>query len=114
MKARTLLFACFTLICGCTTVEFVRKDLAPQKQGVLRYLPTTNAEKEAKYKAKVNDQARDFCGGEFAITKEYQALKDSDVSTGVGTGVSFGMGGLFLGGSSRDETMYNFVEFVCR
>jgi hypothetical protein len=98
---------------GCTTVEFVRKDQVPQKQGVLRYLPTSSASKEAKYREKVNEKAREFCGGEFKITKEYQAREETGSSTGIGTGIGFGHAGIMLGGSRGSTAMYQFVEFVC-
>lgn len=106
-----LAFAVF----GCTTVEFVRKDTSPQKQGVLRYSPTSNTKKEAEYKGKVNEKAQEFCGGPFTITREYQAREESSSSVGVGTG--FGIGGrssVLIGGSGPRHSMYNFVEFVCQ
>src|SRR5215217_713793 len=61
------------LSAGCTSVEFVRKDLSPQKQGILRFTPASTSAGEAKVRDKVHNKASDFCGGPFEITKEYQA-----------------------------------------
>ena len=109
------IFFILLFLAGCTTVEFVRKDLKPQKQGVLRHTPPSSPEKEVKYRDEVKKQAGNFCGGEFNITKEYQALGESRSSAGIGTGFGFGSGsGIFVGGSDRPEVMYNYVEFVCR
>lgn len=102
-------------ISGCTTVEFVRKDTVPVKQGVLRHSPPSNDEKALEYRKKVNEKALEFCGGAYNITKEYQALGEAPSSAGVGTG--FGIGGsssIFIGSSSRSSAMYNFVEFTCQ
>ena len=120
MQKKSISSACLVLLfsggilSGCTTVEFVRKDITPKKQAVVRYLPTSNANKEAKYREEVKKQANGFCGGEFDITKEYQARQDTGTSTGVGTGLGFGMGGLMVGSTSANTAMYNFVEFSCR
>lgn len=103
------------LMTGCTTtVEFVRKDLTPRKQAVVRYYPSSSAGSEAKYRAEVDRQAVIFCGGGYDITKEYQARDETGNSAGVGTGVGIGMGAVYLGGASRDTAMYNFVEFACK
>lgn len=99
---------------SCTTVEFVRKDTTPEKKAILRYLPPSSDKKAAQYKEEVNKKAKDFCGGNFNITKEYQARQPSGVSTGVGTGFGLGMGGIVLGSSRESTTMYNFVEFSCQ
>lgn len=105
----TLLF-----ITGCTTVEFVRKETKPQKQAVLRYIPTDDERKEEKYREKVARKASNFCGGaNYAITREYQAREPTGYTTGVGSGMAVGMGGVFLGGSNASTRMYNFVEFTC-
>lgn len=113
MKTYVVLIFIYLLITGCTTVDFVRKDFTPQKQGVLRYDPPSSEKSREKYRAEVDKKATAFCGGDYRITKEYQAREESGVSTGVGTGMSVGMGGVFLGGSNRATTMYNFVEFAC-
>lgn len=102
------------LFSGCTTVEFVRKDIAPEKKAVLRYVPPANEKKAAKYKDEVNKKAQEFCGGEFNITKEYQARQPTGTSTGVGTGIGLGMGGIMLGSSQESTAMYNFVELSCQ
>ncbi len=105
----------FLSICGCTTVEFVRKDLTPQKQGILRYSPPSNASREAEYKTEVAKKAQDFCGGDFQITREYQAMEESRSSVGIGTGFGIGrQSSVLLGGSGPRESMSNFVEFVCK
>lgn len=101
------------LLSACTTVSFVRKDFTPVKQGVLRHSPPSSSERAAEYREKVNKEARDFCGGEFQITKEYQARELTGTSTGVGTGFGVGMGGIAIGGSTQGTAMYNFVEFTC-
>ncbi len=110
--------ACLLALTGCTTVEFVRKDTKPVKQAVIRYAPQSNPDKEAKYREEFKKQASGFCGGEFDITKEYQAREETGSSTGVGTGFGTGMGvgvgGIFLGGSSRNTAMYQFIEFACK
>lgn len=103
------------LLTGCTTVEFVRKDLTPKKQAVVRYSPTSSDSKEAKYKDEVKRQALLFCGTDYEITKEYQARDEANSSAGIGTG--FGIGGgssLFISGANRSTVMYNFVEFSCK
>ena len=111
---RHLLFISLALfLAGCTTVEFVRKDLTPKKQAVLRYDPPSSAKSEEKYRTKLNEQASGFCGGKFTIVKEYEALQESGRSTGVGTGIGLGFGGILIGGSSRDQQMYHFVEIAC-
>ncbi len=99
---------------GCTTVEFVRKDLAPTKQAVVRYAPASSEKSRSKYLQEVDKQARNFCEGNYQITKEYQARDETGASSGVGTGVGMGMGGIFVGGSHRNSAMYNFVEFTCQ
>lgn len=113
MGFRVLLLTFVVMIGGCTTVEFVRRDTSPEKKGILRYSPTSSASKESKYRDKVSKEARGFCGGEYEITKEYQAREDTGTSTGVGTGMSVGMGGLMVGAAHRNDELYNFVEFRC-
>ncbi len=116
MKYFTPAIAFFSvaLLSACTTVEFVRKDLSPTKQAVVRYLPANSEKKEAKYKAEVNKKATSFCEGAYDITKEYQARENTGTSTGVGTGFGIGMGGIMLGSSQENTAMYNFVEFTCK
>lgn len=106
-------FCLFAALCACSTVEFVRKDLTPHRQGVVRYLPTDSADREAKYRADLNKKATDFCGGPYKVTREYQALEESGSSAGVGTGFGVGAGAIFVGGADRGTTMYNYVEFTC-
>ena len=100
-------------IAGCSTVEFVRKETGPQKQAVLRYLPSSNTKREAKNRDEINEKAKEFCGSDFKITKEYQAREQTGSSSGVGTGIGMGMGGIFVGGANANTAMYNFVEFSC-
>lgn len=102
------------LFCGCTTVEFVRKETYPQKQAVLRYQPSSKPSKEAKARNEVEKKARDFCGGDYEITKEYQARQNTGASTGVGTGLGIGMGGIMVGASQDNSAMYNMVELSCK
>jgi hypothetical protein len=99
---------------GCISVEFVRKDLTPEKKAVLRYSPPSGEKEQAEYRDEVNKKAMEFCGGNFQVTKEYQARDVNDSSVGVGTG--FGIGGnssVFFGGSRPNTSMYNFVEVSC-
>lgn len=110
-------FVCLIIVgalCGCTTVEFVRKDVTPQKQGILRHSTTSNPKREAEYKEKVNEKAREYCGGDFQITREYEARDVSSSSVGVGTGFGFGRSSsVLVGGSAPTQNMYSFVEFTC-
>ena len=109
-----ILFA-VAFITGCTTVEFIRKDFTPRKQGILRYAPTSSESREAKYRAEVKKQATDFCGTEFEIIREFQAREETGSASGIGTGFGIGSGGsIFVGGSERSTAMYNFVEFACK
>ncbi|AGH95813.1 hypothetical protein [Pseudobdellovibrio exovorus] len=113
-KINLIFFALLTVfLSACSTVEFVRKDTAPTRQGVVRYYPTDDAEREAKYRADLNKKATEFCGGDFKITREYQALEEGRSSTGISTGFGVGAGAIFVGGSNRGSTMYNYVEFSC-
>lgn len=114
MKYSIPFLTTFFLICGCTTVEFVRKDISPSKRAILRYLPPSNSNREAKYQEEVRKKATDFCGGDFSITKEYQAREETGSSTGIGTGFGVGMGGIMVGGSNQNTAMYNFVEIECK
>lgn len=101
-------------LCSCTSVEFVRKDISPTKQGILRHFPASNEAKAAEYKALVDEKAREYCGGNFKITKEYQALGESRTTAGVGTGFGIGRRSSFMiGGTGPSERMYHFVEFDC-
>ncbi len=114
MNFRLIILVFWTLVSGCTTVEFVRKDQTPQKQAVLRYPSQSNQSDDAKYREKLNRHARDFCGGEYSTTKEYQAREQSTSSVGLGTGVGFGAGSVFMGTSDRGSSMYNYVEVSCK
>ena len=103
------------LITSCTTVEFVRKETNPQKQAILRHSPPSNTEQESKYRDKVFQEARGFCGGDFNVTKEYQALDESSQRAGLGTG--FGVGAnssIFMSSAGPSRSMYSFVEISCR
>lgn len=114
---KSLAFLTILMLTGCTSVDFVRKDLTPTKQAVLRYPPQSDADGEAKHRAELTKKANEFCGGEFKIVKEYEALEnnnDSGVRTGIGTGFGMGGGAIFIGGSSGgSERMYHFVEIAC-
>ena len=101
----------YFLLTSCTTAEFVRKDTSPTKQGVIRY--PSNSSREEKYRNDLKKKVRDFCGGDYKITKEYQA-REQVGSSGMGTGMGIGMGGIFLGGSNVSTEMFNFVEFTCQ
>jgi len=108
-------FILFFGVCGCTTVEFVRKDLTPHKQGILRHSPPSSGSREAEYRDLVNEKARQFCGGDFTIVREYQALDESRSTAGVGTGFGFGnRSSIIVGGAGPKQTMYHFVEFICK
>lgn len=115
MKIHGLFILSVLFVSGCShTVEFVRRDTSPQKQGVVRYYPTDKPEHEAKYRQDLKNKATNFCGGDYTITKEYQARDESNSSAGVATG--FGIGGhssVIFGGAGPRTTMYNFVEFTC-
>ncbi|MES2803544.1 MAG: hypothetical protein V4654_13705 [Bdellovibrionota bacterium] len=116
MKSLAFITPVLLILCSCShTVEFVRRDTAPQKQAVVRYYPTDKPETEAKYREDLKSKATNYCGGEYTITKEYQARDESNTSAGVATG--FGIGGnssVMFGGSGPRTTMYNFVEFTCK
>lgn len=114
LTTKILLLSSLFLVSSCTTVEFVRKDTSPVRQGILRHSPPSNDEKAQEYRKKVDEAAVGYCGGAYNITKEYQAMDEAKSSAGIGTG--FGIGGsssIFIGGSNRGSTMYNFVEFTC-
>lgn len=114
LKYSLSILATFLLICGCTTVEFVRKDISPSKRAILRYSSPSNANREARYQEEVRKKASAFCGGEYKTTKEYQAREATGSSTGIGTGFGVGMGGILVGGSNQNTAMYNFVEVECQ
>jgi hypothetical protein len=113
MKIKILFLSLLLLTTGCTTVEFVRKETSPLRQATLRYYPPSSDERAAKYRAELSKQATDFCEGDFIITKEYMAREDDGNTAGVGTGIGMGAGSIFLSGSNRSSTMYNFVEISC-
>ncbi len=108
------------ILSGCTTIQFVRKDFTPEKKAVVRYPPQSKPGNEAKYRDELVKQAREFCGGPFQITREYQQLVESGdaaLSTGVGFG-GYGYGhqpgsSIFLGGSAPSAVNRHFVEFTC-
>ena len=115
MKQTSLLLLTLLFTFSCShTVEFVRRDTSPQKQAVVRYYPTDTAEKEAKYREDLKKQALSYCGGDYTITKEYQARDESNSSAGVATGFGIGNSSVMFGGAGPRTTMYNFVEFVCK
>lgn len=115
MKKISLITLVLFILSSCShTVEFVRRDTSPVKQGVVRYYPTDKPEHEAKYREDLKNKATNFCGGDYTITKEYQARDESNTSAGVATG--FGVGShssVIFGGAGPRTTMYNFVEFTC-
>lgn len=103
------------LLAGCTTVEFVRKDFVPHKQGILRHSVPSSAESQVKYRDEVNKNAREFCGGDFSILKEYEALDESRSAAGIGTGFGFGhRSAIMIASSNQNQMMYSFVEFSCK
>ncbi|MEZ0391066.1 MAG: hypothetical protein ACAH59_02545 [Pseudobdellovibrionaceae bacterium] len=113
MKKYFLIMTLFSF-CACTTVEFVRKDLTPRKEGILRHNPASSPERETEYREKVNAKAREFCGGDFTITREYEALAEARTTAGIGTGVGIGSrGSVTIGGIGPSESTYHFTEFIC-
>jgi hypothetical protein len=105
------------LVTACSTVEFVRKDFTPHRQGVFRSSTTASESRQAKDREEINQKAKEFCGGEFTVTKEYQALEPTRTTAGVGAGLGMGIGtnsAFMLGSSTATERMFNFVEFVCK
>ena len=80
----------------------------------MRYLPPSSDAREAEAREQITKQATAFCGGEFNITKEYQALSPRSSSVGIGTGFSTGGSSIIFSSANRSETMYNFVELVCK
>lgn len=115
MKKLSLISMTMLILASCShTVEFVRRDSVPQKQAIVRYYPTDKAETEAKYRDDLKIKATEYCGGEYTITKEYQARDESNASTGVSTGFGFGNSAVMFGGAGPHTTMYNFVEFTCK
>lgn len=115
MKKLILIAPVLLFLTGCShTVEFVRRDTSPQKQAVVRYSPTEKPDVEAKYRDDLQKKATQFCGGDYQITREYQARDESRSSAGVATGVGFGSGAIMVGGGGPSTSMYNFVEFTCK
>lgn len=115
MKNLSLMTLTLFILSGCShTVEFVRRDTSPQKQAVVRYNPTDKPEHEAKYREDLKNKATSFCGGDYTITKEYQARDESNSSAGVATGFGVGNSAIMFGGSGPRTSMYNFVEFTCK
>ena len=115
MNKISLISLTLLILTSCShTVEFVRRDTTPVKQAVVRYYPTDKAENEAKYREDLKKKATDYCGGEYTITKEYQARDESNTTTGVSTGFGFGNSAVMFGGAGPRTTMYNFVEFACK
>lgn len=115
MKQFSYFITTLLLVSGCTTVEFVRKDLSPNKHAVVRYSLPSDSNREAKYRAELEKQATNFCGGAFQVTKEYEAREQTGSSAGLGTGFGIGRSSsIFIGGSDRATAMYRFVEFDCK
>lgn len=115
MKNKAFILFLLFLASGCISVEFVRKDISPEKKAILRHSPPSSAEREKEYREEVKKKATEFCNGEYQITKEYQAQDISDTSVGIGTG--FGVGrhsSIMIGGSPPTTSMYNFVEVICK
>lgn len=114
MSTKSLLLLILFFICGCTTVEFVRKDISPEKRAILRHSLPSTTKRDNEYREEVRKKAAEFCGGDFHITREYQAREPANSSVGVGTG--FNVGGnssVFVGGSDRSTAMYTFIEVKC-
>ncbi|MCC2679570.1 MAG: hypothetical protein K0R29_2146 [Pseudobdellovibrio sp.] len=114
MKLKGLILSLLFLTSGCVSVEFVRKDFNPEKKAILRHTPPSNEKRNAEYRDLIKQKASEFCGGEYTVTKEYQAQDISDSSVGVGTGFGFGNhSSIMIGGSRPTTSMYNFVEVSC-
>ena len=113
MKFKTLI-PLILLLSSCVSVEFVRKDMIPTKQAVLRYLPPSSDKREAEAREEIKKQVTAFCGGDYTVTKEYQELSPRSSSVGIGTGFSNGGSSIIFSSANRTETMYNFVEVVCK
>lgn len=116
MKTRAIGFTMILALTGCTTVEFVRRDLTPSKKAILRYSIPSDANSDTKYRAELDKKAKSFCGEKYKIAKEYEAREDSGstgVGTGVSTGIGIGAGAIMIGGSRPTTTMYHFVEIEC-
>ncbi|MFN8792163.1 MAG: hypothetical protein ACK5Y2_11975 [Bdellovibrionales bacterium] len=109
-----LLLAPLIFFAGCTTVEFVRKDISPRKQAVLRHWPASSPKEEKEYRDKIEAQAREYCQGDYQIEREYQAREETGSTVGIGTGYGVGMGGVILGGGRQGTAMYNFIEVSCK
>ena len=114
MTMRLFFLAILVIVSGCTTVEFVRKDITPNKQALLRYPSQSNQSEDIKYREKLKQQALEFCGGEYITMKEYQAREENISSVGVGTGFGVGTGSVFLGSSGGGSSMYTYVEVGCK
>lgn len=114
MKFRFIVLAALFLLSGCTSVEFVRKDFTPKKQATLRYPSQSSRSDDLKFREKISSEARNFCDGDYTITKEYQARDEGNSSVGVGTGFGLGTGSVFMGTSDRGSSMYNFAEVSCK
>lgn len=118
MRNALLSLALLTMIVGCTTVDVVRKDLSPTKLLVLRYTPQSDHDREAQRRDIINQKALDFCGGEFHIIREYEALEETGGYSGVGIGTGFGFHHGFgtavsVGTTTPHSQMYRFVEVEC-
>lgn len=112
---KMIIMLLFVLLNSCTTVEFVRRDITPKRQAILKYTPQSKDSDETKYRMELNKKARDFCGGDFQITKEYQAREPSNSTVGIGTGFGIGSASsIFVGGADRGTSIYQFVEFDCK
>jgi hypothetical protein len=46
MNVKIFFMLLFVLTSGCTTVEFVRKDVVPTKQAILRHAPPSNHQRD--------------------------------------------------------------------
>lgn len=115
MKIYFLISIFLFISTGCTTVEFIRKDTSPRKTALVRYALASSPEREKEYREVLDKEAKEFCGGDYYITKEYQAREESSSSAGVGTGFGIGRGtSIFMGGYNRPTSLYNFAEFDCR
>jgi hypothetical protein len=113
MKTKNILTVILFFIGGCTTVEFVSKEVTPTRQATLRHLTPSSNTSYVDYRDKVNKKASEFCEGDFEITNEYQALEESNSSTRASS-IGLGSGTIFAGGAHRGPTTYNMVEVACR
>lgn len=111
MKLVRLLTPTFILLflCGCATpIEFVRKN--PKKQAVVRHVLPSITDSKVDYKAELNEQATNFCDGEYKIKNAYQTISDASTPTNIDTAAST----ISLSNSDNRLATYEYVELVCK